>query len=533
MKLLSNDKLSFGPFKPIVLRGSPKENASSVFHSEVILSLSKPEKIANIVVSFKSTSITFWPEGIGARASTTSYEKQLALQSLDLIKEKTQLQPGIHKFPFTFIIPNSYIDTIDDEFGRVKHTVEAVITRTGKSILNQYRTSKSVLILRTYMSNSLLVNNSIQDLSQTFERHFTSGDIEVVVEASAFSPGDIFYMNIIVQPQRKHCRLEHIGCSVTESRKYSVTEMGAWRTSSGTFPLLFASATPLSTLMGSSSSFIEEDDMISIFDKQQSGIELMDLFAYRIGFATPTCKDNFHHTSYYNEILFKHRLKIHVTLSYLNEEKQIYSTSSLLNDHQPPININHDNDDFTEGFHSSPSSPSSPPLTAPSSPSWQTVFSKLRKGKLNNIKNNEEEDNRIYEKMDVEIPMIIFDCRLKEDYGHLPSYFETGIVKPSFTTTMPIHIQSSTSSIENDKKNELQDNSNDYYYYYNNNDSKKKKKEEEKKPKSIPYAYLCDCYYEFCKLMEIDANHHHHHHNTLLEPSLEKIPSIPPPDYID
>lgn len=63
MKLLSNDKLSFGSFKPIVLRGSPKENASSVFTSEVILSLSKPEKIASIVIHFKSTSITFWPEG--------------------------------------------------------------------------------------------------------------------------------------------------------------------------------------------------------------------------------------------------------------------------------------------------------------------------------------------------------------------------------------------------------------------------------------------------------------------------------------
>ncbi|KAI9299713.1 hypothetical protein BJ944DRAFT_44749, partial [Cunninghamella echinulata] len=441
----------------------------------------------------------------------------------------------IHRFPFTFIIPNSYIDTIDDEFAKVRHIVEAVVTRTGKTILNQYRISKPVLILRTYMCNSLLVNNSIQDLSQTFEKHFTTGDIEIMVEAAAFSSGDIFYLNIIVQPQRKHGRLEYIGCHVTESRRYSVSEMGAWRTDSETFPLYFAHATPLSTFMGSSSSStaspstFSAEDMDQIFDKQKPGVELTDVFAYRVGFATPTCKENFHHTSYYNEILFRHRLHIHITLSYSDEEKQHNTTTTLINDN------NNTSDYFTEGSSSSSNT------TTPSSPSWQTVLSKLRKGKLNNGKNNsnnnEEEEGRIYEKMDVETPMTIFDCRLKEDYGHLPSYFETGTVKPSFTTTMPMDLLSTA------KEKELQANS-------NNNDGedqqqqldyhKKKKKEEDKKPSSkskskssIPYAYLCECYYEFCQLMEINTKNNHETTIISDDASLQKIPSIPPPDYID
>lgn len=62
--LLSQERLSFDPIKPLILRGPPTEDASSVFSGSVILSLAKATRITSITVTFKSTATTYWPEGI-------------------------------------------------------------------------------------------------------------------------------------------------------------------------------------------------------------------------------------------------------------------------------------------------------------------------------------------------------------------------------------------------------------------------------------------------------------------------------------
>lgn len=61
--LLSQERLSFDPIKPLILRGPPAEDSSSVFTGSVVLSLAKATRITSITVTFKSTATTYWPEG--------------------------------------------------------------------------------------------------------------------------------------------------------------------------------------------------------------------------------------------------------------------------------------------------------------------------------------------------------------------------------------------------------------------------------------------------------------------------------------
>jgi hypothetical protein len=62
--LLSHGQLTFDPFKPIILRGLPTEDASTLFAGNLVLNLTKPTKISNVSVTLKSHAVTYWPEGI-------------------------------------------------------------------------------------------------------------------------------------------------------------------------------------------------------------------------------------------------------------------------------------------------------------------------------------------------------------------------------------------------------------------------------------------------------------------------------------
>ncbi|CAO3599646.1 unnamed protein product [Absidia cylindrospora] len=505
MGLLSNNRLVFGPLKPIVLRGSPDEDASYVFSSHATLSLSKPEKIVNISVSLVSTSFVYFPEGMGARASKTTFEKTLSKQTLILLKEKTAFPAGVHTFPFTFIVPNSLVDTIEDEYGRVRHMVELQVGRTSKtSILNPWRISKPVLVL-------------LQDLSQTFDRKLTSADVTTMVDVAAVSPGDLFTIRFTIQPHRKHVQLESIETTVTESRRYSVPSLGAWRTTSDTFPLRYLYATPL--IDSSLASFSPlASTMEALFNnKQVAALDLVDTFAYRITFATPTCKSNIHHTTRFEDILFRHRLDIQLTLSYLNDDgirEYVTSTTPPSLEGTPSANASHHHQQLITAS----STTATPDLlttttidsgSSSPSPTWQSVLHKLRKGKSGNTFDN----GRHYEKMAISTPIHVFNCRLKEDYGSLPSYFETGVVKPQFTTIMPAAETTKTTALSPPPSPPA---------------SKTSKVRQIATPldQHQYHAYLCECYYEFCQLMET-ASHQSNHPAS----SLERIPSIPPPDY--
>ncbi|KAI9340115.1 hypothetical protein BD770DRAFT_330800 [Pilaira anomala] len=469
--LLSHGQLSFDPFKPIILRGLPTEDASTLFAGNVILNLSKPTKISNVSVTLKSHAVTYWPEGIGARGTRLTAEKPLGEQTLEILAPHIDkkapvlvLAAGVHRFSFAFVIPNSTVATIEDTFGRVRHVLEAEVQRPGM-MTSSWHISKPVMVLRTYMSNSLLINNSLNNLSRTFEKNMVYGNIEVLIEAAAFSSGDLFYIRTIIEPQLKHTRLEHIEVNVIESRKYCIPEMRAWRTDSTTFPLQFAGSVRLA----------------------------------EFAFYAPTCQQNIRHTTYLKEIQFRHHVEISLTLSYLDIQgnRQYLSRrnsfesvpESISGNLTPPPAAYFNTNNSRGGVGNN----NNQRMAMDNHVTWQNVLLGLNKS------NNKAEEFKTKDTIKFESAITVFDCRLKEDYGRLPSYFELG-VKP---TTIP-----------KGKKND------------------KIKITKMKQPKKKPSPYLCSCYYTFCKEMELASQALYSiKDDSTIMPLLDRIPSIPPPDY--
>ncbi|CEP07835.1 hypothetical protein [Parasitella parasitica] len=550
--LLSHGQLTFDPFKPIILRGLPTEDASTLFAGNMVLNLSKATKISNVSVTLKSHAITYWPEGIGARGTKLTAEKSLGEQTLEILAPNIEkdapvlvLPAGTHRFSFAFVVPNSTVATIEDTFGRVRHVVEAQVQRPGIVMLSSWRITKPVMILRTYMSNSLLTNNSLANLSRTYEKRMVFGDIEVLIEAAAFSSGDLFYIRMIIEPQLKHTRIEHMEVNVTETRRYSVPEMRAWRHDAITFPMPFAGSVRLAEF---GEFDVTTKQLQPIFDKNQNGIELVHDFAHRLAFHAPTCQQNIRHTTYIKEIQFKHHLEINLTLSYQDIEgnRQFLSRSSshssfeesiavpapvrstgtltpppaahfANNQHQSssraigtPIalpRLSRPTTPTSANSSSSSSLPSTPTLTAtnptlPQQPntSWSNVLLRLNKTK----EHRDIQDDRNRETITLDTPITVFDCRLKEDYGRLPSYHELG-VKPALAVNNPsgkkskYKVQSTITTM--DKPNQ-------------------------------PHPYLCACYHAFCREMELASQALYlPTESAPAMPLLDRIPSIPPPDY--
>ncbi|EIE79447.1 hypothetical protein RO3G_04152 [Rhizopus delemar RA 99-880] len=442
MGLLSHGQLRFDPLKPVILRGSPTDDGSTLFAGNVVLSLTKSTKISNVSVTLRSQVITYWPEGIGTRGTRLTHEKSLGEQTLKILapdQEKDEnmivLQAGVHRFTFAFVVPNSTVTSIEDSFGRVKHTVEAQVQRPGIVMISNWVVSKPVLILRTYMSNSLLTNNSLATLSKTFEKHLVCGDIEVVIEAAAFAPGDIFYARMIIEPRLKHTRIEHMELKCIESRKYSVPEMQAWRTDNTVFPMPFAGS-----------------------------------------FRLAEFGEGVRHTTYIREILLKHHIEISLTLSFIDDQghRQFVSTDS-----EPIITL-------------------TPPPQAHIPNHVRTPLSMMTT--IINTKQKtkprlEDELHRQQETVLLDSAITVFDCRLREDYGRLPSYFELG-VKP----TEMKQLKKPRSTIQNVAE------------------------------PNQPRPYFCPCYFTFCEQVEL-ASQSLYLSTAPTMLLLDRIPSIPPPDY--
>ncbi|RCH80500.1 hypothetical protein CU097_000288, partial [Rhizopus azygosporus] len=433
--------------------------------------------ISNVSVTLRSHVITYWPEGIGSRGTRLTHEKMLGEQIVQIVapnqeKNNLVLQAGTHRFSFAFVIPNSTVATIEDTFGRVKHVIEAQVQRPGIAMLSNWTVSKPVLILRTYMSNSLLTNNSLATLSRTFEKHMIYGDIEVVIEAAAFSSGDLFYIRMVIEPQLKHTRIEHMEVSCIESRKYCVPEMKAWRTDHTVFPMPFAGSVRLAEFGEVNDT---TDELRPIFDKHGQGIDLVHDFAHRLAFFSPTCQQHIRHTTYIREILIKHHIEINLTLSYVDDEghRQFLSRNNsntsiesieLSGTLTPPPQAHISNNIRTLPSHHHHQRHFSSPLPTPTTSDDRHQWHLLR---LNKTKIEKEKDRK-KETITLDSPITVFDCRLKEDYGRLPSYNEIGI-KPT----------------EIDKK------------------IPKNKNDDVKMDQPQPHPYLCSCYYTFCKDMEL------------------------------
>lgn len=353
------------------------------------------------------------------------------------------------------------------------------------------------------MSNSLLTNNSLNNLSKTFEKHMNYGDIELVIEAAAFSSGDLFYIRMIIEPQLKHTRLEHMEIKVVEQRKYSVPEMRAWRHETYTYPMPFAGSVRLAEF---GESDITTEQLLPIFDKNQNGIELVHDFAHRLAFQSPTCQQKIRHTTYIKEIQFNHHLEISFTMSYEDQQGK----RQIINAITPP----------PAAYVTNSASRLMPATSLPRSATyadvvrqeedeqqvveqdngnWSNVMLRLNKFKIEKSK-DKHNDNRRKETIMLDTPITVYDCRLKEDYGKLPSYFELG-VKPSSLVKKKTKYFSPATTTTMDKPNQ-------------------------------PHPYLCSCYYTFCKEMELASESLYlSTETTPAMPLLDRIPSIPPPDY--
>ncbi|KAI8376153.1 uncharacterized protein BYT42DRAFT_594175 [Radiomyces spectabilis] len=517
--LLPQERLTFDPLKPIILRGPPTEDGTSVFSGNVLLSLARNTKVSSISVTLKCTATTYWPEGIGARGTRLSHEKVLSEQTVQVLSFKddkkkgyTKLPPGIHRFAFVFVIPNSIVETIEDVYGRVRHTVEARTVGPGVPLLNNWHTTKQVLVLRAYMSNSLLTNNSLEDLSRTFEKHVVTGDVQVVVEAVAFSSGDIFHLRCVIQPHRKRARLEHMELFITEHRRYNVPEVRAHRSESDHFPLTYIGS---SCIVDGEISRDTTEELRPVFSKHNHGIELTDTMAYRITFATPTCMRNIHHTTYYKEILFRHHLAINLVVSYVDDtyKSNTPSPSSSTTDLSPPLSPHESTVTLSSGSSHGQVQSHSNGAERPSMGHTGSSHSNARwLARLRKTKADKDFDDtlghRLREKIQLETLVTVFDCRLKEDFGRLPSYFELGVTKsvPTCDSKEMHHVDDTlmgsssaavvaTSSLEN-------------------------------------HVFLCSCFHAFRKQMQLASATFFLPDDNAMIP-LDRIPSKPPPDYVD
>lgn len=454
------------------------------------------------------------------------------------------------------------METIEDVYGRVRHTVDARVVGPGIQILNNWHISKPVLVLRAYMSDSLLTNNSLQDLSRTYEKRLPAAVVQLVVERAAFSSGDLFYLRLILEPQRKRVRLEHMELTITENRRYHVSEVRANRTDSEQFQLPFLDSVKL-VEGGGSEAEGTKGDLRPVFTKGGKGVDLLDTIAYRITFATPTCMKNIHHSTYYKDILFRHHLNINMTISFVDDTVAQHeliqnrppfssnnsSTSSFgTNDGitTPANTLNHPTESsieeqatramsalalpppaaFSLSHHHTPIRQNARTPTTHRvnvNPNYQstntsqqhqsTWLSKLRKPV--NAKEGGATVLRKRETIRLETPVTIFDCRLKEDYGRLPSYSELNV------TAHPTH--------GDDKNKMLPDMLEQDLMLQCMPDS------DEQMPSSEPQPQLCPCYFKFRRQMEMASQAQLLTANSgVNSPALlERIPSIPPPDYVE
>ncbi|KAL0089160.1 hypothetical protein F4703DRAFT_1839684 [Phycomyces blakesleeanus] len=518
--LLSQDRLHFDPLKPVILRGPPTDDSSTVFMGNVVLSLSKARKLSKIIVQFKSVANTNWPEGIGSRATRLYHKKTLNEETINVLgsvmddKDTILLPVGTHRFPFTFVVPNTMAETIEDIYGQVTHTIDAHASGPGLQLLNNLHTSKPVLVLRTYMSNSILTNNSLQDPSRTFEKHLDIADVQAVVENAAFSSGELLYMRLTIQPHQKNVRLEHIDVSIEETRRYTVIQMDALRTGTDNFGLDFLHAT---RLLDGESVAVDTDELRSVFVKHGRPLEVNDTLVYRITLASPSCSRQIRHTTHYKDILFRHRINIKLTLSHsqgtvsapVSRTPSSSNLPTLSNQHialhqpLPTLPINHN--------HSLQISHSTPINTPP--PNWHNMLSKLRKPRLERETEDAPRQNYpiIFESL-----IGVFDCRLKEDYGQLPSYADLGIS----TNNIPLPSDSKSANNNTDRLAKAS--------------RHHKIKMDQTKP-GVPAPHLCTCYFRFQEQLRLASEAPVLHAPTIVNPitELDSTPSKPPPEYVE
>ncbi|PHZ15576.1 uncharacterized protein RHIMIDRAFT_223885 [Rhizopus microsporus ATCC 52813] len=370
--LSGSKQLSIVLAEPVVLlRGPPTEPTTHVLRGEVELLLSKPMTATHVTIKLVGKSNILWPEGLGPRGNKVYHEKTILEQNIILdsrpAEDQQTLPAGLNRWPFEFLIPNSIVETIEDEMAQVYYYICATVERPGFGTPN-LRCRRNVLLLRTLApSNDALTSHALPTTSIVAERRTEACDATFYIEKSIVSSGTQFPISIVLLTQMKHVQLESIDIVLTERRVYQVPEYGARKAELHDFKLQLVSVTDMTDSEQLQQTMTPSLDIPTqqirrALSGKNAHIPLGSTpFQYKFIFTLPNCL-TLNHTTYFKEMNFLHHLKIDLEFS-------VPSTAS-----------------------SSSSSTKSPEL----------------------------ERTHIH----LETPITILDCRLKEDFVTLPTYQE-------------------------------------------------------------------------------------------------------------
>ncbi|ORZ01679.1 hypothetical protein BCR43DRAFT_454333 [Syncephalastrum racemosum] len=303
--------------EPVVyLRGLPSNPATHVLRGEAVLVLSKPITATSVTVKVVGKSHTLWPEGIGARGTKMSHEKTIHEQNMILqtFAQGDVIPAGLHRWPFEFLLPNSLVETIEDEMAKVYYYVSATVHRGGMGGVTNLRSRRDILLMRTmnWSDDSTLTSHATPPMSISTERHLDNLDAQICIEKTIVSSGTQLPLSISISPTQKHVHLESINIMLTEQRVYRLPEFGARRSDGYDYKLKMASATDICE--------VETDPIPPIrlaraITTKNAHISLDNHhFFYRFMFHLPNCV-TLNHTSTYHEVDIKHYLRMRIELS--------------------------------------------------------------------------------------------------------------------------------------------------------------------------------------------------------------------------
>ncbi|KAI8579482.1 hypothetical protein K450DRAFT_210273 [Umbelopsis ramanniana AG] len=359
LPFVSGAHLSIDVPWPVVLLKSQTSDICHVLGGEVLLMLHRPMVATSISIKLVGKSYTVWPEGIGARGTKLYHEKTIHEQNIILATETLNLSSGMHKYPFEFLMSNKLVETIEDEFAKVTYYLTASVERSGFG--SKIKSRKDILLLRTEWNDQALTNNALRDTSVNVERHLKSCDAYIQLEKTTASSGTDIAVDLTLSPLMKNIHLESLSAVLSERRVYRLPEFHARRNELTDQDLNLKRIIDISEFAETGEEqTVTESDLRRALSSYYAQVPLSgSAFQRRLIFTLPNCIRTNHSTTF-SEIDFKHWLKLDIMIS------------------RPP----------TAGEMAAAT----------------------------------EEKHIVFDRIRLDIPMTILDCRLKEDFATLPTY---------------------------------------------------------------------------------------------------------------
>ncbi|KAL0082874.1 hypothetical protein J3Q64DRAFT_1150682 [Phycomyces blakesleeanus] len=312
-----------------ILRGPPTDPATHVLRGEVELVLSKPIHACDVIVQLVGRSYMLWPEGLGSRGKVyhekTIHEQNLILQTLPE-DQSVMIPAGLNRWPFTFLLPNTMVETIEDEIAKVYYYVNATVHRNGLG--TNIRCRRNIMLLRTLTSSDAsLISYALPSPSIVVDRKFDACDATICIDKAIASSGTQFPISVILAPHLKHVHLESIAIVLTERRVYQLPEFNAYRKESHDYKLQLTSVTNLEDPSLALNGLVPCSDvplthLRRALAAKNAHIPLSNPFQHRFIFTLPNCL-TLNHTTFFSQMKFNHNLRIHIELSVPDSSERV------------------------------------------------------------------------------------------------------------------------------------------------------------------------------------------------------------------